>query len=442
MPKKADVTALRAIRKSTNLSGKLAHKAGHVLNRVEQKANRMIVGRTGSDTGNGSVSLDTLIHHKFPYMSPIHPALPNIGQKPAVVVFVPSLTPRGFYGGIATLLIVSATLANELDYDYTVVQTSGFEKNTAVLDFLGKQGVTIDPVRFHTLDVSQRTPDYFAYLPLHADDVVVVSAWWDAYTASRLPLRKKFVYMVQDYEPIFYNLSDEGVFAESTYHTQNFLPVCNTQLLHKFFTKRGYDYIRDNAVWFEPAVAPGKPGKPQDSNVKKIFLYGRPSVSRNLFYNALLALDIAMQDERLQQHTWELYIAGESDIPSVKLHSGHVVKNLGKMDLDDYYRFARTIDVAVSPMLAPHPNYPTLELASLGASVVSTKYETKQDLSFYSKNILMAEPTSQDMAAKIIQAASMSPAERYKNLSSNNISDSWAKNLQEPVKKIAAKLKA
>lgn len=439
--KKLDVLFLKTARKTSYLSGKAAHKVSRGFNKIDNILTANIQKRTGSKSTGKISHIDSFFHESFPYLDPIHPALPNIDQKPSVTVFVPSLTPRGFYGGIATLLIVSGKLAEKLGYNYRIVQTSGFEKNTKVLEFLAENGIVIDKEKYETINVSNRGPDKFAYLPIHPEDIVVVSAWWDAFNANRLPLKNKFVYMIQDYEPIFYNNSDEQVFAEQTYHTENFIPLCNTKLLYNFFANDSYKYIKDSAICFEPAVGKEPISHPEiKRKVKKLFLYGRPVVHRNLFYNAIRAIDKAMEDERMSKFTWKIYSAGQSNIPDIRLKSGHIITNLGKMNLKEYYKFASTIDVAVSPMLAPHPNYPTLELASLGAAVVSTKYETKYDLNFYSKNIIMSEPDSYSMAQAIIEAGTTPRYILNKNTKNNNICHDWSKSLDEPLDKVVSKL--
>jgi hypothetical protein len=441
MKKKHEIVTLRTIRKASHITNKIVRRGSHFLDKVEDKSTRLIINKTGSPDGQSSVDIKELTYHTFPEITPIHPALPAIGQRPSVTVFA-FLDPRGFYGGIATLLCVGAALANELGYDFRVAQTTGFSNNTDVLDFLRSKGIVIEEERFSTVDLSRRSITNFGYLPLHQEDVLVVSAWWDAHTAAQLPLKNKFVYLIQDYEPIFYNNSDRSVFAEQTYHSDKFIPILNTEVLYNFFKANSYKYIEKNGVWFEPAPAPiVKKGKLSviQKNKRTLFLYARPNVHRNLFYNALIALDIALQDERMHIFDWSLYSAGSADVPSVKLTSGHVIKNKGKMDMQDYYNFASTVDVAVSPMLAPHPNYPTLELASLGAAVVSTKWETKQDLKFYSPNILMAEPTAESMAQKIIEAALMTNISKRNNLSKNRIGSDWSAALVASISEIASR---
>ncbi len=433
---KHQIRALRTIRKASHLSGKAATKTARLLDRVENKTSRIINAKSGSQQDINSVDVDDLFYSRFPQLIPIHPGLPNVGQKASITVFVPSLSQRGFYGGIATLLIASASLANKLDLDYRVVQTSGFEKNEAVLDFLKENGIIIAPERFSTLDVSFRTPYNFAYLPIHPGDVVVVSAWWDAYNASKLPLGKKFVYMIQDHEPIFYSNSDEKVLAESTYHTDDFIPLCNTELLYDFFVANKYKYVTENAVWFEPAVAKPVSQKKRLASKKKLFLYGRPNVDRNLFYGAIKALDLALLDDALNGIEFEIYSAGQSDLPTLKLHSGTYIENLGKMSYADYYDFAQSVDVAISPMLAPHPNYPTLELASIGAMVVTTKYETKQNLDRYCANIIMSDPDIVSLSKSIVKAVLTDESKRFANVKASRILKGWPDAVEPAISKI------
>jgi hypothetical protein len=156
-------------------------------------------------------------------------------------------------------------------------------------------------------------------------------------------------------------------------------------VLREFFVARGYGSFAADGVYFEPACGVGggegeTPGLVRRQGEKRrLFLYGRPTVERNLYYSALLAIDRALGDARLAGGEWEVFSAGNDGLDEVVLDCGVPVVNLGKMPLDEYYAFARTVDVAVSPMLAPHPNYPTLEFASLGATVVTTMWESKRD---------------------------------------------------------------
>lgn len=429
---------LRTIRKTSNVTKRIVLKGANFLDKVENKSTYLI------DNGvlEKSVNIDSVFYKKYPYLTPIYPALPNIGQRPSVTVFA-FLHPAGFFGGIATLLFVAAKLANELDYDLRVVQTTSFSDKVDVINFLEKNDIHIPRERYSTINLSNRSIYDYGYLPLHPEDVIIASAWWDAQVASLLPLQNKFVYLIQDFEPIFYNNSDTYALADETYKSNLFWPITNTEILLQYFKQNNYDYIAKNATFFEPAPSSNliHEKKIKDKNTKRIFLYGRPQVDRNLFYTAIKAIDKAISSTQLSNHNLEIFSAGSTEVPNIKLSNGIKIINKGKMDLDDYYKFIQTVDVAISPMLAPHPNYPTLEFAHAGATVVTTRWETKQDLSFYSKNIFMCDPTIQDMSDKIIEAIKKPYSEVKKDAKKNNLNTDWNTALNKPIHELAEKIK-
>lgn len=87
-----------------------------------------------------------------------------------------------------------------------------------------------------------------------------------------------------------------------------------------------------------------------------------------------------------------------------------------------------------------HPNYPTLELAALGGTVVTTKWRSKQNLDHYSKNIFMADPSVDDMAEKIVEAVLLPDEVREQNYLATNINTDWNKALEAPLKEVLDKL--
>jgi hypothetical protein len=111
--------------------------------------------------------------------------------------------------------------------------------------------------------------------------------------------------------------------------------------------------------------------------------------------------------------------------------------NLGKMEVEDYIKFSKSIDLAIALMMAPHPNYPTLEFASIGSAVVTTKYGVKDELSFYSKNIFAADLNIESVVENIMRASELSYESRIDNLIYNNIGDDWNVALDEVIAKIS-----
>ena len=432
---------IRATRKIAYLSNKAFEKGASITNKVEQKTTKILDGTDYSIVTRESMPIEKIYYNSLPHITPLNPALPAIGATPSVVLFLPTLDSKSFYGGTATALIVAARLAALSQKKIKIVQTLKTGHAIDLEKFLNKNaGTKFQKNDIKIISVADRAYNVYGYISMLPEDIFIASAWWDAYLLSQLPLLKKFIYLIQDFEPIFYNNSDNYILAESTYKTTDFIPLCNTRLMSNFMKERSYnDSFAKGALFFEPAVSRADTGLTtiKKQGVKKrLFLYGRPDVHRNLFFTALNSIDYAFKSGFLETSEWDLCMAGQDGIPDIDLTSGVKIKNLGKMDISDYIDFSKTVDIAVSLMMAPHPNYPTLEFASIGASVVTTKYSNKTDLSNYSKNIMVSDIGIESIAGAIRKAANMSYEERFLNLKSNSINNNWPENLDTALKKI------
>ncbi len=431
--------SVRSARKSAHVSSKLLHKALNITTRVEHKATRIIDGTDFSFRVEDTSPLEKVYYNSLPYITPLNPALPLVGQKATVVLLIPSLDSKSFYGGTATALVVAAKAALLKKRPLRIVQTLKTGDANGLSAFFAREGVDIDASIISVTSVADRAYNVYGYLTMHPEDIFIASAWWDAYLINQLPLTKKFIYLVQDFEPIFYNNSDLYVLAESTYKMDSFVPLCNTKLMYDFMQGRNYAGFKESAQWFEPAVSRINSGtviKKKKTEKKRLFLYGRPDVHRNLFFTALNAIDYALKADFIKADEWEFYMAGQDSLPNIKLSSGPTITNKGKMTMEEYIAFSKTIDVAVSPMMAPHPNYPTLEFASIGTMVVTTKYSNKLNLDQYSKNIITCDIGVESIAGGIHDAAKISEAQRLENLRTNDINTSWSTALDASLEKI------
>jgi hypothetical protein len=405
---------------------------------VENKAHRIINGTDDTIKLHDKVLFENIYYDALPYITPIHPALPTINRESRTSLLIPSLQKSSFFGGTATAIFFAAMMAEKTKKPLYVYETlkKGNEEGSAIKKFLKDNSINFsqDVV---LVDLSPRKYNQYGYIDLHPDDIYVCSAWWDAYLLEKLPLVKKFIYMIQDYEPIFYSNSDMQVLAESTYHSGKFVPVCNTELMYKFMSHKDYAHIKNSGMYFEPAVnlsAGIKMTNNKDQKQpKKLFIYGRPSVERNLFYTALKALDELFTDQELNGQEWECYMAGQDGLSNIVLESGKEIISLGKLSINEYYDFAKDVDLAVSLMLAPHPSYPPLELSSLGAAVVTTAYETKKDLDMYNKNLVIGGSTIEDVKASILKATKLDRDSRQKNALSTTLPTDWESALSKTV---------
>lgn len=439
---KAKRFAMRATRKSAHVGNRVLHKTLHFTTRVENKATRILDGTDFSYRIEETAPLEKIYYNSLSYITPLNPALPKVGQKASVVLLLPTLDGKSFYGGTATALVVAARTAQLKGMPLRVVQTIKTGVSASLSEFFKGEGVDFPDSDITITSVADRAYNVYGYLPMHPDDIFMASAWWDAYLINQLPLASKFIYLVQDFEPIFYNNSDLYVLAESTYKLDSFVPLCNTKLMYDFMRDRNYHaFLENSAHYFEPAVsrlASGRVIKKKPNEKKRLFLYGRPDVHRNLFFTALNAIDYAIKAGFISSNDWELYMAGQDSLPNIKLSSGAVITNKGKMKMSDYIAFSKTIDLAVSPMMAPHPNYPTLEFSSIGTQVVTTRYANKKDLSNYSPAITMCDIDTESMAGAIRVAAEAVTSQT--DSKTTTLPKSWEDSLDDVVAKVLANL--
>jgi hypothetical protein len=432
---------IRAARKVAHISNKAFEKASRLTSKAEDKASRILDGTDFSVKTRESAPFERIFYNTLPHITPLNPAMPAVGATPSVTLFLPTLDGKSFYGGTATALFVAARVAHLTDRKIKIVQTLKTGRANGLAAFLNKNtGTTFSEDDIKVISVADRRYNVYGYISMLPEDIFIASAWWDAHLLNQLPLTNKFVYLVQDFEPIFYNNSDNYILSEATYKQSSFIPLCNTKLMADFMKERKYnEEFAKGALHFEPAVSRINSGSSIEKvadEKKRLFLYGRPDVHRNLFFTALESIDHAFKAGFLDTGEWELCMAGQDGVPDIELSSGIKIKNLGKMSVDTYVDFSKTIDIAVSLMMAPHPNYPTLEFSSIGSAVVTTKYSNKTDLTNYSKNIITSDIGVESIAGAIKQAAEMSYDTRMKNLKQNNINTEWSTALDDTLKKV------
>ena len=130
-------------------------------------------------------------------------------------------------------------------------------------------------------------------------DVFIATAWWTALLAdqsirSLAFSEKKFVYLIQDYEPCLYPWSQDFALAEYSYKL-DYVPIFNTRFPRRVFQaeqagdrEAGLDaqarsrsgYVLSRAI--ERMRRKGK---------KRVLIYGRPTIHRNLFGCLVCGLD-------------------------------------------------------------------------------------------------------------------------------------------------------
>lgn len=345
-----------------------------------------------------------------------HPAYrPDFtAAEPAVTVLVPTLNPTEMFAGITTALDLGLGLAAAgrrvrfVATDLPVFSAPASER--LVLGRLPAQAVADGAAQRISLHCGRTAGS----LPAHRADTFLATAWWTAHVAQALMRghgfdRQRFLYLIQDYEPNFYAWGPEFADAQASYGL-DFAPVFNTTILRDYFGLQGHRFAAPGAPAFHPAIdiaryASGR--RRHRPGPRRIAVYGRPEVPRNMFPTAIEGLARFLADRAIPPDGVELLSVGLRHDP-VTLPGGHVLHSLGKLPLADYPDWLLTVDVGLSLMLSPHPSHPPLEMAAAGARVVTNRFANK-DLGRISRAILSVDGTAPAVARGLAQAWDMGP---------------------------------
>jgi glycosyltransferase involved in cell wall biosynthesis len=376
----------------------------------------------------------------LPWFTPLAVAVdPALGARPHLNVLVPGLAMQHMSGGPNTAVNLAYRLA-----------LMGVPVRLVSTDVPPEQ----DVARFwrHVSSLagsSERLPNVVLVdasrldkpLAIGVNDVFMATAWWTAQKAKyaiRHTRHSKFVYLIQDYEPLLHAASTQLALTSETY-TLDFIPVVNTSLLADFLTGQRVGRFADapfaeRALVFEPALDRERfrPLLDKPTNRKRrLLFYARPTKGlRNLFELGVAALQKLIQEGKLDLNHWEIVAMGEEFAP-VALAEGVTLKPTPWVDFDFYAAMVRESDLLLAMMLSPHPSYPPLEMAACGQPVVTTCYanKTQQALAAISPNIIGCEPTIEHVAAALERGMQLveSPPDPTGRIS---FPDAWAKSFE------------
>jgi hypothetical protein len=301
---------------------------------------------------------------------------------PRLSLVIPSVAPHAAFGGVTTGLDIFLEIGKRTGADLRII-TDDFEQ---ALD----RGLVDERARRIGLDASAieicRRVDQTPQISVRRHEIFFSYNWWttlnirqllDAQAAHFGGELRPFLYLIQEYEPLFYPFSSTHMLARLAFEpTRPCWGLFNSHQLHEFFQAQGHRVAR--SFVFEPkisnslrpALEAGAPNK-----TKRILIYGRPSIPRNCFPAIESGLKIWAQ--RYPEFAdWDVVSAGMAHAP-VPFAPGRVIRSLGKLSLEDYAELLRTTAVGVSLMSSPHPSYPPLEMAHFGIRTVTNRYANK-----------------------------------------------------------------
>jgi hypothetical protein len=258
--------------------------------------------------------------------------------------------------------------------------------------------------------------------PLHVspDDVCVATVWYSAHFAKKISDflgGRRFLYLVQDYEPNFFPGGALFALADETY-SFDYAALFSTSPLHDSFRKadiggfasRGVPGISfDNAC--SASLAPREQflamnsGKPK----RKLVFYSRPIVDRNMFNLAALSLITAYEQGIFDPAEWECIGMGLGDA-LLELLPGVFSTSLPRMTLREYEQTVGQFDVCLTLMASPHPSLIPMDCAGSGAIVVTNTFRTKTDdyLRGLCGNIIPVAPSVPEIVDGLARAVAAS----------------------------------
>jgi O-antigen biosynthesis protein len=338
----------------------------------------------------------------------------NDNNQTRINLFVPALSEKHVFGGIATALRFFKELLGYFPQARIIVtdETICEIKNAQFysdwdLFYVGDEDKN---PKFSIVVSGNRVGKK---LFIRERDIFLTTSWWTylaAYDALNFQKNNyevknnKIIYFVQDYEPGFYAWSSRYALAESTYKKPELtIPVFNTKLLYNFFENQGYQF--KHSFYFNPLPNPElmtlRNNFTSVKKEKQILIYGRPSVSRNLFELIVESLKYWVQSDP-DSKNWKILSAGELH-ENIPLGPDVMLESVGKLTIEQYANVLSRSDIGLSLMLSPHPSYPPLEMSMFGMKVITNNYQNKQLENLVSGVFTPSSLMPQDIAKQIEQ---------------------------------------
>ncbi len=332
-------------------------------------------------------------------------------------LLVSTIDIRYFFGGYITLFTLALRLQAD-GWDVRIITVDPCEPLTAseerrieahgdLRDFFGAIEI------IHTYDRS-------VVVDVHPDDVFVATSWWTAHIAHQAAKdmgRRRFIYLIQEYEPMFYSMGTWASLAQESY-TFSHYAIFSTEILREYFrTERIGVFAADAEAGEQTSISFCNPitdmGNVTTDELatrvsRRVLFYARPEdhAARNMFEIGVLALKAAVAAGTFDGR-WEFYGIGKLEqTAKIPLGKGFVLQMLPRQDEDAYRALARACDIGVSLMDTPHPSLVPIEMASAGMVVVTTTCATKtrEALAAISENLIGVKPTIAAVAGAIGEA--------------------------------------
>jgi O-antigen biosynthesis protein len=393
---------LHRIRRTGALTGRVLRLLGHIVRNP-----RRMLGGIARAAGIVAQPLRTVSATPLdPQQRPLRARIDGSGR--TVHLLIPGISPSGVFGGVGTAVALAVLLADAGEQVQLVLTDYGQTLDERAIRALILRHVDTDASTLERIRIAHAIHDDRELL-LGTEDVFIATAWWTAFRAAatidahEALTNRRFVYLVQDDETLFYPTSERQLMAERSYRL-DVLPLVNSRPL-AIHLAAAHALAADEGLVFAPIVAvPTQQALRAPEDVLRVVVYGRPSVGRNLFDASLRG--IAMWEAQRRAHGLrpdvEVVSVGEQEQFRYRIGE-RMVRALGVLSWDAYLEVLASAHIGVSMMTSPHPSYPPLEMARSGMVVVTNRWGPK-DLETLSTRFVSCDPDAAGIAAALTVA--------------------------------------
>lgn len=258
---------------------------------------------------------------------------------------------------------------------------------------------------FDDIDVISRF-DRSVPIEVNPEDRFVATNCWAAHIAHGTAqhfAEKRFLFMVQEYEPYFMAMNSISALFQQAY-TFPQISLFSTELLRDFFRREGLGVFAQpggdaDAIVFSNAIQKFHPTRAHlQRSQRRLLFYARPEehAARNMFELGVIALAMLVRDPRVDLTNWSFHGIGSIDRGNLlELAPGVPLDLVPKTNLQEYIEMMPRFDVGLSLMLTPHPSLVPIEMAAAGMWAVTNTFanKTAQQLRAISSNLMGVEPT-------------------------------------------------
>ncbi len=408
--------AIRAPRRVWRFAGGLLERLGELAN---PRRMRLEVKHRGLTRLKGLAEADALASKLRTV--PVAPA--ESCESVRLNVLVPTLDPELTFGGYLSLLrFVGRAVARGTPVRLVIGEDASVTRPRLLKAWRDRPEV-LDTLK--RCDLVNLSAPHCPPLGIHDNDRFLAYSGWMGLLASQLASHtpyRRFVFFIQEYEPVFHANGSTRAVLESVYRLPH-VPIFNTAALREHFRAEGLGvYAPDRSAQAPPRVLTFEhaisdlscPGAEElaERTTRRLLFYARPEphAERNLFALGLLALRHAVANGHFPG-AWEFCGIGTlAQTLYLDLGGGYRMKVIPRIDPAEYVEYIRGFDVGLSLMMAPHPSVLPFEMLAAGMVVVTNTYRHRTEAFFegISRNLVPCRPDVEGVSDALRLAAAKS----------------------------------